>query len=221
MKLSARDDFTEIDSTIDHIIYLDEAGRGSLAGNVFVGAVVWSDVMKDDTYTEIKDSKKLTKKKRGNLVRYIEDTAVSFSVKTATVKEIDDINILQATYLAMHRAIDDVFATLPKSANADNVFICVDGNSFKPYMYQGEFVSHICIPKGDDKYTPIAAASILAKVYHDRSILKLCENDPKLDEKYGWSQNMCYGTKKHIQGIEQYGITSHHRTSFGICKKFI
>ena len=100
--------------------------------------------------------------------------------------------------------------------NVDLDFLIVDGNKFKPYWDRhNECVPHKCIIEGDAKYVPIACASILAKVYHDEYIEKLCEENPELDERYGWRSNMCYGTAQHIEGIKQYGISPYHRKSFG------
>jgi ribonuclease HII len=207
---------TKDDSEYNYIIYVDEAGRGCLAGPVYVGAVVWPQIMeKDDvTWKSIRDSKKLTKKKRETLVPYIEKVAYT-AVGTASVSEIDEHNILNATFMAMHRAISQVIKYLGPHVTADDILLCIDGNSFKPYMHQGTFLSHICIPQGDDTYVGIAAASILAKVKHDHHIRNLCVKDPSLNEKYGWIKNVCYGTKQHRDGIAQHGLTSYHRTTFG------
>lgn len=216
----------EDSSEYAYVVYVDEAGRGCLAGPVFAGAVIWptklSDV--DKTWSEIKDSKKISRKKRSILVPYIEDTARAFHVGTASVDEIDKYNILQATYLAMHRAIEGALqqmeVTLKTSIDPSSLLLCIDGNNFKPFLLQDQFVSHVCVPKGDNRYMGIAAASILAKVYHDRYILQLCANNTDLHNKYGWEKNVCYGTKQHRDGIDKHGITKHHRKSFGICQKF-
>lgn len=203
-------------SEYSYIIYIDEAGRGCLAGPVYVGAVIWPQIMeKDDvTWKTIRDSKKLSKKKRENLVPYIEKVAYT-AVGTASVSEIDEHNILNATFLAMHRAIRTIIQYLGSNVNPEDILLCVDGNSFRPYMHEGTFLSHVCIPHGDDTYVGIAAASILAKVNHDHHIRRLCEKDPTLHEKYGWVKNVCYGTKQHRDGIAEHGLTSHHRTTFG------
>lgn len=179
---------------------VDEAGRGSLIGPVFAGAVIWDKSIPCD---DIKDSKKLSRKKRAVVRKYIEENAVAFGVGYASNEEIDDINILNATYLAMHRALSNVNHTFDR--------ILVDGNRFKPYFCN----IHNCITSGDNKYVSIAAASILAKEYHDDWIEENYEND----EKYNLNSNKGYGTQKHIEGLKKYGITEHHRKTF--CKKFI
>lgn len=208
--------FDTNDDEYNYIIYIDEAGRGCLAGPVFVGAVMWPQIMEkdDEMWKTIRDSKKLSKKKRELLVPYIEKVAYT-AVGCASVSEIDEHNILNATYLAMHRAIRTVIKYLGPHVSPDDILLCVDGNSFKPYMHDGTFLSHICIPHGDDTYVGIAAASILAKVNHDNHIRQLCEKDPTLHERYGWMKNVCYGTKQHRDGIAQHGLTSYHRTTFG------
>ena len=201
-----------------YIIYIDEAGRGCLAGPVCVGATLWPQRMnKDNTdWTKIKDSKKLSKAKRTALLPYIKKTS-KWAVGTSSVDEIDEYNILQATFLAMHRAIFYILQELGPLATSNNVLLCIDGNSFKPYIHKGDFLSHVCIPHGDDTYVGIAAASILAKVHHDEYITQLCEEENSLDTKYGWRKNMCYGTKQHREGIKKHGITKHHRVTFGCC----
>ena len=190
---------------------IDEAGRGCLSGRVYVGAVILPIYFEDDmTYLEIKDSKKISRKKRKVLREWIEKNAISYSVGWIDEKEIDQINILQATFKAMHKALDGI--------NVDFDRILVDGDKFKLYEKNGEPVEAICIKGGDNKYYSIAAASILAKVYHDEYVEELCNRNPDLDKKYGWLSNMGYGTKKHMDGIKEYGITKYHRLSFGLCK---
>lgn len=193
---------------------IDEAGRGSLIGNVFAGAVIIDPDLEHECISQIKDSKKISKKKRLQLRDFIEENATAFSVGSATPAEIDDMNILHATYLAMHRALDGL------DVNIDNIL--VDGNSFKPYMSTtaGDFIPHECVIDGDNTYTSIACASILAKVYHDEHIEDICKIDPSL-EQYDLLSNMGYGTKKHIEAIKKHGITQYHRKSFGIVKQYI
>ena len=205
-----------------HIIYVDEAGRGCLSGPVFSGAIMWprKHLENDKTWREIKDSKKLSRKKRAELVPYIEKNSLAYSVGTASVEEIERHNILQATYMAMHRAIENVINQLDDDVDPSDILLCVDGNNFKPFIFRDNFIEHVCIEKGDNIYTGIAASSILAKEYHDQYIRKLCHNDPTLNEKYGWEKNVCYGTKQHRAGIEEHGITKHHRKTFGICRKY-
>ena len=126
--------------------------------------------------------------------------------------QVDKINILQASQRAMHLAIDKL--------NVIPEYILVDGNYFKPYMDRNEdYVSFDCIPKGDNAYISIAAASVLAKVERDQYIVDLVKENPQY-EKYGWVRNKSYGTKEHMAAIKKYGITPHHRLSFGICKQY-
>jgi ribonuclease HII len=188
---------------------VDEAGRGCMIGNVFAGAVIWDPSI--DPW-EIKDSKKLTRKKRKLVKEYIEQHAIAWSVGFATNEEIDEINILNATYLAMHRALSNLNKPFDR--------ILVDGNRFKPF----QCIPHTCVISGDNELVSIAAASILAKEYHDEWITNLF--DPDFDNSftsdndiYDLMNNKGYGTKKHIEAIRQYGITNQHRLSY--CKKFI
>ena len=190
---------------------IDEAGRGCLAGRVYVGAVILPmDFGDDETYLQIKDSKKISKKKRKVLRRWIEENALAYSVGWVDEKEVDRINILQATFKAMHKALDGISIEFDR--------ILVDGDKFKLYTKAGEIKEAICIKGGDNIYYNIAAASILAKVYHDEYVEGLCSENEELDKKYGWLSNMSYGTKRHIDGIKQFGITKYHRKSFGLCK---
>ena len=191
---------------------IDEAGRGCMIGSVFAGAVIWDSSV--DPW-EIKDSKKLTRKKRKLVKEYIEQNAIAWSIGSATNEEIDEINILNATYLAMHRALSNINKSFDR--------IIVDGNRFKPY----QCIPHVCVVGGDNEYVSIAAASILAKEYHDDWINNMF--DPNSDifitsfgsnnDIYDLTNNKGYGTKKHIQAIRQYGITTQHRLSY--CRKFI
>ena len=187
---------------------VDEAGRGCMIGNVFAGAVIWDPSI--DPW-EIKDSKKLTRKKRKLVKEYIEQHAIAWSVGSATNEEIDEMNILNATYLAMHRALSNLNKSFDR--------ILVDGNRFKPY----QCIPHTCVISGDNEFVSIAAASILAKEYHDEWITNLFNSDIdkclSSDDVYDLMNNKGYGTKKHIEAIRQYGVTDHHRLSY--CKKFI
>ena len=190
---------------------VDEVARGCLAGPVFSSAVVWGkEIDPTDQNIIVKDSKTLSHRKRLILKDYIEENAIDFSVTSETNNTIDEINILNATYKSMHNSLNNL--------NLDIDHILVDGNKFKPYTNSNnEIVPYTCIIKGDAKYVPIAAASILAKVYHDLYIEKLCDEFPEL-EIYDWKNNMCYGTKKHIEAIQEHGISEYHRKSFGPCK---
>ncbi|MDY4558282.1 MAG: ribonuclease HII [Alloprevotella sp.] len=174
----------------------DEAGRGCLAGSVFAAAVIFPP---DYSNSELNDSKQLTARKRYALREVICRDALAWAVASVEPEEIDRINILNASILAMHRALDHL--TLRPG------FIIVDGNRFKPY---GD-VPHCTIVKGDGKYLSIAAASILAKTCRDDYMLRLHEQYPW----YGWDRNAGYPTKLHREGILSHGLTPYHRRSFG------
>ena len=189
---------------------IDEAGRGCLCGRVYTAAVILPNTFDTDEYLGIKDSKKLSKKKRNEMRRYIESIALGYSVQYADEKEVDKYNILQATIRSMHRSLDNL-SIVPGN-------IIVDGSYFK--MYKDKYnmiIPHQLITKGDDKYRNIAAASILAKTYHDEYIEKLLDEEPDL-EKYGWRTNMGYGTKIHMMALKKYGPTKYHRKSFKPCQ---
>ena len=178
----------------------DEAGRGCLAGSVYAAAVI----LPDDYQNELlNDSKQLTEKRRYELRSIIERDAVAWAVGIVTPEEIDKINILNASILAMHRALDQL-KVCPEA-------IIVDGNRFKPY-FRGERIPHTTIVKGDGKYLSIAAASILAKTYRDDYMNRLAEEYPQ----YDWLSNKGYPTKKHRDAIRQYGITPYHRKSYNL-----
>jgi len=197
----------------------DEAGRGCLAGPVVAGAVILPLDFKNDL---LNDSKTLSEKKRYYLRDVILKESISWGLGIVSNEEIDEINILNASFLAMHRAIDDVVNKL--SITRDNTHLLVDGNDFTPYMFYSDDCllqsRNTTIEKGDNKITSIAAASILAKVSRDTYVTDLCAKDPELDDKYGLIKNKGYGTKQHLSGIEQYGISKHHRTTFGICRNY-
>lgn len=173
----------------------DEAGRGCLAGDVFAAAVILPGTFKNRL---LDDSKKLSDKQRKLLRPIIEENAISWAVAQVTAKEIDEINILNASFLAMHRAIDKL-KVMPES-------LLIDGNRFKSYPN----IPHRCIIQGDGKYMSIAAASILAKTYRDDYMDELHEEFPQ----YDWLKNKAYGTLKHREAIEKYGVSPHHRMSF-------
>ena len=175
----------------------DEAGRGCLAGSVYVAAVIFPDGYENE---ELNDSKQLTDRRRKMLREIIERDAVAWAVGVVTPEEIDRINILNASILAMHRALDQL--------QVRPAAIIVDGNRFKPYQQ----LPHTTIVKGDGKYLSIAAASILAKTYRDDYMDKLAEEYPQ----YDWLSNKGYPTKKHREAIRQYGITPYHRKSFNM-----
>lgn len=175
----------------------DEAGRGCLAGSVYAAAVI----LPSDYQNELlNDSKKLMAKKRYALREEIERDAIAWAVGIVTPEEIDKINILNASFLAMHRALDQL-SVRPEA-------VIVDGNRFKPYQN----LPSTTIVKGDGKYLSIAAASILAKTYRDDYMLSLAEEYPQ----YDWQSNMGYPTKKHRQAIREHGITPYHRKSYNL-----
>ena len=190
---------------------IDEVARGCLAGPVFTSAVIWPKDLDCEYENEIKDSKKLSRNKRHLLREYIECNAIDFSIGYKDNTIIDKYNILNATHMAMHDALDNL--------NIVPELILVDGNSFKPYYHNNDIIEHTCIIGGDNSYLPIACASILAKEYHDDYIKNLIETDVELN-KYDWLNNMCYGTKKHIDAIKYYGISKYHRKTFGICSNY-
>ena len=175
----------------------DEAGRGCLAGSVYAAAVI----LPEDYQNELlNDSKQLTEKKRYQLREIIERDAVAWAVGVVTPEEIDKMNILNASILAMHRALDQL-KVRPEA-------VIVDGNRFKKY----KDLPHTTIVKGDGKYLSIAAASILAKTYRDDYMNQLAEEYPQ----YDWLSNKGYPTKKHREAICQYGITPYHRKTFNM-----
>ena len=175
----------------------DEAGRGCLAGSVYAAAVILPPGYQNDL---LNDSKQLTEKRRYKLREIIERDAIAWAVGIVTPEEIDKINILNASILAMHRALDQL--------NIRPEAIIVDGNRFKPYNQ----IPHTTIVKGDGKYLSIAAASILAKTYRDDYMNQLAEEYPQ----YDWLSNKGYPTKKHRDAIRQFGITPYHRKSYNL-----
>ena len=200
-------------------IGIDEVGRGPMFGRVYTAAVILPK--EGFEHSKMKDSKKFHSKKKINEVsEYIKENAIAWSIQWEDEKIIDKINIRNATHSAMHKAIKEIY----DKENGKNYVLLVDGNDFKPYIVMKENileqVSHVCIEGGDNKYTSIAAASILAKVARDAYIDELCVLNPELIEKYDLSNNKGYGTKKHMDGIAEHGITEWHRRSFGICKTF-
>ena len=181
----------------------DEAGRGCLAGSVYAAAVI----LPPDYQNELlNDSKQLTEKRRYELRKQIERDAVAWAVGIVTPEEIDRINILNASILAMHRALDQL-KVRPQA-------VIVDGNRFKPYKdtVSGESLPHTTIVKGDGKYLAIAAASILAKTYRDDYMNQLADEYPQ----YDWRSNKGYPTKKHREAIRLHGTTPYHRMSYNL-----
>ena len=208
-------------------IGIDEAGRGPLFGRVYTAAVV---LPKDDVfeYDKMKDSKKFSSSKRiSEVAEHIKNHALAWSVTYNDETVVDNINIRQAVLSSMHSSIKNV---IDKTSSNDNeidkngYLLLVDGNDFKPYMRfnNDEFlqVKHVCIEGGDNKFCAIAAASILAKTERDKYVEELCEEHPELKERYSIHTNKGYGTKLHLDGIKEYGISEWHRKSYGICKDY-
>lgn len=173
----------------------DEAGRGPLAGPVFAAAVILPD---DFHHPLLDDSKKMTAKARELLRPIIEREAVAWAVEEVSAEEIDTINILNASITGMQRAV--------RRLKVRPDFLLIDGNRFKPF----DGFAYQCVVKGDGKFAPIAAASVLAKTHRDEYMRRLAAEYPQ----YGWDRNMGYPTKEHIEAIRKYGCTPHHRRSF-------
>lgn len=174
---------------------LDEVGRGCLAGPVVAAAVIWKQGICDE---RINDSKKLSKRERVDLAEYIKDNAIDYAVAFVDNKEIDEINILNATMKAMHMCLDDL--------DVDFDEILVDGNYFKAYKDK----KHTTVVKGDGTYVSIAAASILAKVARDNYMTEVSRQYPL----YSWEKNVGYGSVAHVAAIKEHGVTPLHRMSF-------
>lgn len=180
----------------------DEAGRGPLAGSVFAAAVILPTNFNNEL---LNDSKQLTQQQRELLRPLIEREAIAWAVAQVTAQEIDQINILNASILAMHRALSQL--------TIQPQHIIVDGNRFKPYIPEDGFaIPYQTVVKGDSKYMSIAAASVLAKTYRDEYMLRLHEQFPV----YGWNRNMGYPTLEHRKAISQHGLSPYHRTTFKI-----
>jgi len=174
---------------------VDESGCGCLAGPVFAAAVIFPFDFQDE---RIKDSKKISEKKRQILIDIIKKESLAYAIEMIQPDEIDKINILNARFMAMHAALDRL--------HIKPEYIIVDGDKFRDYNH----ITHTCIIGGDNKFLSIAAASILAKTARDDYMLKLHSVYPQ----YGWDTNKGYGTKKHMEAMREYGITDYHRKSY-------
>ena len=220
------------DSKYKYEIGCDEVGRGPLFGRLYVAAVL---LPTDGSFdgTNIKDSKKFSSKKKIQEVsEYIKKASIAWHIHYIEADIIDDINILQAVYKGMHECIRQMILKIEKIQENDslkfNVFndllLLIDGDRFKPYcMFNPDTQSiqelnHITIEQGDAKMMSIAAASIIAKVEHDQYIENLCKEYPELITRYNIDKNVGYGTKAHLQGIREHGISQWHRKTYGICK---
>jgi ribonuclease HII len=217
-------------------IGVDESGRGPLFGRVYTAAVILPKHNIFD-HSQMKDSKKFhSKKKIEEVAEYIKNNALAWYVSFEDEGVIDNINILQATQKSMHTSILETrkqFNKVMKEQQGKKEFqdysfyLLIDGNYFNHITYLNkqtntmETIPYKTIEGRDDKYSAIAAASILAKVERDKYIAALCQENPELIEKYGIDSNKGYGAKKHMDGIKEHGITIWHRRSFGICKKYV
>ena len=197
----------------DYEIGIDEAGRGPLIGRVYAGAVIWGPNTNDCTL--ITDSKKISAKKRDEALKWIKSNVLAWGVGWAEPDEIDSINILNATKLAMDRAINNLKEKCDVKQPLN--YLIIDGTGWEK-KFNGYNVKSIV--KGDSLYLSIAAASIIAKEYHDEYIKQLCLNNPELNQKYDLENNMGYGTKKHIEALELHGICQYHRKTFKPCNKY-
>lgn len=211
---------------------VDEAGRGCLAFGVHAAAVVLPPLptgpADDDGSTTasrssvvvaalagVRDSKAMSRGRREELARVIREHALAHAVGVASVEEIDALNIRRATFLAMHRALDDVRARLrslgsPEGRGQELDSVLVDGNAFEPYGS----LPYACVPKADAAHLHVAAASILAKAHRDACVDAACAADPRLQERYDIAANKAYGTARHLAGLREHGATQHHRRSF-------
>ena len=183
----------------ERVMGLDEVGRGCLSGPVVASGVIFKP---GTSIPEIRDSKTLSLADRESLVKIIKQEAVYWTIERCSPTEIDDLNILWASIKAMQKCTD--------ARDADPDYLLVDGN-----RYGSTVLPHTCIVKGDDRSMSIAAASILAKVYRDNLMINLHEEYPH----YGWDTNVGYPTKKHFEGLEEFGITKYHRRSFKLRTK--
>lgn len=221
-------------------IGIDEAGRGPMFGRVYAAAVVLPRNPDNFDHDIMRDSKKIKSvKNMEKAAAHIRENAIAYSVCYEDENTIDEINIRQATHKAMKRAVFNTHLQLARYISDEtNIyhmtahtecqeFLLVDGNDFTPFTYFNETqnklveIPHTTVEGGDNKFTPIAAASILAKYERDLYITNLCEEYPMLKERYSLDSNKGYGTKIHMDGIKSYGITKWHRKTFGICQEYV
>jgi len=205
-------------------IGMDEAGRGPLFGRVYIAAVVLPKDGSMDT-SLIRDSKKISKAKLSGLYDYIIKHALAYHITFIENEEIDTINIRMAVLKGMHTCAREIINQLeqkkvPMTKEKEKFCLMVDGNDFTPYVHLATKtkIAHETFIKGDNAYANIAAASILAKVSRDNSVMDICRQFPMFDEMYSLKKNMGYGTKMHLDAIRKFGITRFHRRTFGICK---
>jgi len=225
-------------------IGIDEAGRGPLFGPLFVAAVILpnaspkevdSDSKSTFDFSEMRDSKKITSKKKiAVLSEYIKTNARAWTIQSISAEEIDRINIRQAVLKAMRECARTLIASIllqgmggtgDSKATLEDIFLLVDGNDFPPYSYFDETtdtlkpIAHETVTGGDNLYAAIACASILAKTARDAHIAELCEQNPELKTRYSIHTNMGYGAKAHLEGIAKYGIVEGHRKTYGPCSR--
>ena len=204
---------------------IDEAGRGPLFGRVYAAAVV---LPKDSSFPHelMKDSKKFSSHKRlAEVAQIVMEKATAYSVKYAENTEIDALNPLRATMKVMNDCVSDITRQIETEGTDKTFHLLVDGSYFRPRArmtkdgkHAASTIPYNCVTSGDDTYTAIAAASILAKFHRDAYVDEMCDNVDGLDELYSLRKNKGYGTKAHLDAIKQYGITKWHRKTFGICK---
>lgn len=181
---------------------VDEVGRGCLAGPVVAACVIWPQDVDDEGI--VRDSKKLSSRARAKAVDYIKETAIEYAIVFKDNNCVDDRNILQATYDAMHDGLDSL------STPFDHIL--VDGDKFRPYLGRDDWVGHTCVIGGDNTYLSIGAASILAKEARD-AFMREVSQDPKYSV-YGWDSNVGYGSSKHMEAIREHGLSDLHRKTF-------
>ena len=206
-------------------IGIDEAGKGPMLGRVYTAAVCLPKDKESFEHSAMKDSKRFHSKKLiSQTADYIKGNALAWAVEYEEPSVIDQINIRQATFRAMHRAVKKVLSDLlPTAPKSDEALLLVDGNDFKPYLVIDDIsglvpVDHVCIEGGDNKYTSIAAASILAKTERDTYIEELVTENPSLETYYGIGGNKGYGTSQHMDGLKTHGLSPWHRKTYGICQ---
>ncbi len=229
---STGSDSTSSDSTNEIVreIGVDEAGRGPMLGRVYTAAVVLPPDCESFNHALMKDSKKFHSEKKIRAASdYIKEKAIAWAIAYSDEKVIDEINIRNATHQAMHDAIGGILLeeSIPQTVIIGGVglagespLLLIDGNDFTPFVKDNKRIQHVCIEGGDNTYSCIAAASILAKVARDDYIAELCKQEPSLIERYDLLKNKGYGTKKHMDGIRTHGITPYHRKTFGLCRDF-
>lgn len=219
LKMSYHQEKTKIE------IGIDEAGRGPLFGRLYVAAVV---LPKDGSFdfSQIRDSKKITSKKKiVEIAQYIQSASLAWHVTFIEALEIDQINIRQCVLKGMRECIRHILEKL--GSNGSDIFLLIDGNDFTGYLLLDDTTETLVnlpfetVPGGDNLYVPIACASILAKTARDEYIRNICLEVPELDTKYGLAKNMGYGTKQHLDGILEHGISQWHRKTYGRCKDAI